>query len=109
MIEKVGLNSDTVRIELSNAKPNIALSVRILQCPKDSYLDLISLIPLHATTPEDIPQTLVYSNFCIEVVKDKISDAIGNTERTRAKKSRKAHGIEDATTWGWLRRLFHQA
>ena len=67
MIQRVGLNSDTVRIELSNAKPNIALSVRTLQCPKDSYLDLIPLIPLDTTEPGDIPQTLVYSNFRIEV------------------------------------------
>ncbi|KIY65774.1 P-loop containing nucleoside triphosphate hydrolase protein [Cylindrobasidium torrendii FP15055 ss-10] len=59
--QKVGFGENVARIELSNSKPNIALSVRIMQHSEESLADLMSLIPHDATTPEDIPQTIIYT------------------------------------------------
>jgi superfamily II DNA helicase RecQ len=59
---KLCLSTNTLRIEYSNEKPNIALSVRTLQLPASSYGDLIPLIPESATSAMDISQTLVYAN-----------------------------------------------
>jgi superfamily II DNA helicase RecQ len=61
---KLCLSMNTLRIEFSNEKPNIALSVQTLQSPASSYGDLIPLIPEleNAMSPADISQTLVYTN-----------------------------------------------
>ncbi len=58
----VGLTDMCRRISLSNEKPNIALSVRLLQHPEDSFADLMALIPSDATSPNDIEQTIIYVN-----------------------------------------------
>ncbi len=58
----VGLTDQCRCISLSNEKPNIALSVRLLQHPEDSFADLMTIIPSNATSPEDIEQTIIYVN-----------------------------------------------
>ncbi|KAL1750635.1 P-loop containing nucleoside triphosphate hydrolase protein [Schizophyllum commune] len=63
----MNLPRDCARILYSNAKPNIALSVRAMQHPDGSYADLISLIPRDAKDPNDIPMTLVYAGSRLEV------------------------------------------
>ncbi|KAJ7705745.1 P-loop containing nucleoside triphosphate hydrolase protein [Mycena metata] len=59
---KLGLRSDCVHVGVSNDKPNIALSVRIMQHPQDTFADLMTLFPRDAKGPEDFPQTLVYTD-----------------------------------------------
>lgn len=59
---KLGLDSDSARIMVSNAKPNVALSVRIIKYPEDTLADLLALIPPNAATPDDIPMTIIYVN-----------------------------------------------
>ncbi|KAJ7605098.1 P-loop containing nucleoside triphosphate hydrolase protein [Roridomyces roridus] len=50
-------------IAFSNNKPNVALSVRLMQHPRTTYADLINLFP-HDPSPnaQDFPQTLIYVN-----------------------------------------------
>ncbi|KAI0309014.1 hypothetical protein OF83DRAFT_1046893, partial [Amylostereum chailletii] len=60
--QRLRLELDSVRVQVSNRKPNITLSVRTMQHPEDSLADLLVLIPVNATAPEDIPVTLVYVN-----------------------------------------------
>ncbi|KAF9059123.1 hypothetical protein BDP27DRAFT_1385895 [Rhodocollybia butyracea] len=57
---KVGLPQDSARIAVSNAKYNIALSVRILQHPGSTYADLFTLFPVEPDA--EFPQTLIYVN-----------------------------------------------
>lgn len=45
-----------------NARPNIALSVRVMEHSDDSKGDLRFLIPPNAKQPMDVPITLVYCN-----------------------------------------------
>ncbi|KAJ7808984.1 hypothetical protein B0H14DRAFT_3151768 [Mycena olivaceomarginata] len=59
---KLGLSKDPARISLTNARPNIALSVRTMQFPEESRADLRFLIPPQASKPEHIPVTLGYCN-----------------------------------------------
>lgn len=59
---KLQLSKDTCMIRLTNARPNVALSVRVMQHSEDSKGDLRFLIPPHARQAEDIPITLVYCN-----------------------------------------------
>ncbi|KAJ7803828.1 P-loop containing nucleoside triphosphate hydrolase protein [Mycena olivaceomarginata] len=59
---KLGLSKDPARISLTNARPNIALSVRAMQFPEESRADLRFLIPPQASKPEHIPITLGYCN-----------------------------------------------
>ncbi|KAJ3826951.1 P-loop containing nucleoside triphosphate hydrolase protein [Lentinula raphanica] len=59
---KLGLGQRCERISVSNEKPNVALSVQIMQHPQDSFADLIALFPSHSTGPDDFPQTLIYVN-----------------------------------------------
>ncbi|KAJ7762287.1 P-loop containing nucleoside triphosphate hydrolase protein [Mycena maculata] len=61
--------SNFARVSVSNAKPNIALSVRIMQHPQDSFADLMTLFPRHPTGPEDFPQTLIYAGGRMDVEK----------------------------------------
>lgn len=49
-------------VSVSNAKPNVALSVRILQHPQGTFADLLALFPLGLTDAADFPQTLIYVN-----------------------------------------------
>lgn len=59
---KLQLSKDTCTIRLTNARPNVALSVRVMQHSEDSKGDLRFLIPPHARQVKDIPITLVYCN-----------------------------------------------
>lgn len=60
--EKLGLPADCARVMLSNAKPNVALSVRRMKHPEDTMADLLCLLPPTAARPSDIPVTLIYVN-----------------------------------------------
>ena len=62
IITKLSLPADTKQIEFSNAKPNVTLSVQQLQCPTNSYSDLISLISADTKEAANIPQTIIYCN-----------------------------------------------
>ncbi|KAJ3816476.1 hypothetical protein F5880DRAFT_1494247, partial [Lentinula raphanica] len=59
---KLGLGRKCERISVSNEKPNVALSVQIMQHPQDSFADLITLFPSSPTGPDDFLQTLIYVN-----------------------------------------------
>ncbi|KAF7360458.1 p-loop containing nucleoside triphosphate hydrolase protein [Mycena venus] len=72
IVKKLRLRADCVRVSVSNAKPNIALSVRILQHPQDTFADLMTFFPRNFRVPEDFPQTLFYVDGRIEV--EKIQD-----------------------------------
>ena len=49
-------------IQLTNARPNIALSVRVMKHSNESKGDLWFLIPPEAKQPDQVPVTLVYCN-----------------------------------------------
>ncbi|KAJ7106925.1 P-loop containing nucleoside triphosphate hydrolase protein [Mycena epipterygia] len=70
--EKLRLRADCARVSVSNEKLNIALSVRIMQHPQDTYADLMTLFTRDSAGPEDFPQTLVYAGGCMDV--EKIQD-----------------------------------
>ncbi|KAJ6609738.1 P-loop containing nucleoside triphosphate hydrolase protein [Mycena sp. CBHHK59/15] len=72
ILAKLRLRADCARISVSNAKPNIALSVRILQHPQDTFADLMTLFPRDSSGPEDFPQTLIYAGGRMDV--EKIQD-----------------------------------
>jgi superfamily II DNA helicase RecQ len=59
---KMRLSKTATKVSFSNARPNVALSVRSMQYPEESKADLRFLIPPHATKPDDIDITLVYCN-----------------------------------------------
>lgn len=59
---KLKLSRDVEMIQLTNARPNVALSVRVMEHSDDSKGDLRFLIPPKANQPTDIPITLVYCN-----------------------------------------------
>ncbi|KAJ3816872.1 P-loop containing nucleoside triphosphate hydrolase protein, partial [Lentinula raphanica] len=61
---KVGLPQNPARVAVSNAKQNVALSVRVLQHPSNTYADLYTLLPTHEN--EAFPQTLIYVNSRIQ-------------------------------------------
>ncbi|KAJ6579905.1 P-loop containing nucleoside triphosphate hydrolase protein, partial [Mycena sp. CBHHK59/15] len=63
---KLKIDKDAVTISVSNARPNVALSVRKIVHPDDTKADLRFLIRKDATTAADIPVTLVYFNQQIE-------------------------------------------
>ncbi|KAE9382631.1 hypothetical protein BT96DRAFT_961148 [Gymnopus androsaceus JB14] len=60
---KVGLIPEQVAV--SNAKYNVALSIRVLQHPTTTYADLFSLFPTGEN--EGFPQTIIYMNSRTEV------------------------------------------
>ncbi|KAJ7440267.1 P-loop containing nucleoside triphosphate hydrolase protein [Mycena latifolia] len=62
ILDKLRLRKDCARVSVSNAKLNVALSVRILQHPQSTFADLITLFPRDAAGPEDFPQTLIYAD-----------------------------------------------
>ncbi|KAJ7215829.1 P-loop containing nucleoside triphosphate hydrolase protein [Mycena pura] len=59
--KKLRLPADCAHIAVSNDKKNIALSVRIIQHPLDTFADLIVLFPRDPTGPEDFVQSLIYA------------------------------------------------
>ncbi|KAG6814800.1 hypothetical protein H0H93_012209, partial [Arthromyces matolae] len=59
---QLGMSKSTKTISVSNARPNVALSVRAMRHSEESKVDLRFLIPKGATKPEDIPISLVYCN-----------------------------------------------
>ncbi|KAJ7429718.1 P-loop containing nucleoside triphosphate hydrolase protein, partial [Mycena latifolia] len=63
---KLKIGKDAVTVSMSNARPNVALSVRKIVHPDDTKADLCFLIPNGATTAAEIPTTLVYFNQRIE-------------------------------------------
>ncbi|KAJ7576749.1 P-loop containing nucleoside triphosphate hydrolase protein [Mycena floridula] len=63
---KLGFSSESKTIAVSNAKPNVALSVCTLVHPRKDYADLLTLFPPDLTRVEDFPQTLIYVNSHLE-------------------------------------------
>ncbi|KAF5339645.1 hypothetical protein D9758_015587 [Tetrapyrgos nigripes] len=59
--EKLDLGENYDLVAVSNAKPNVGLSVRVIQHPIQTYADLLFLFP-NDTNPEDFKQTLIYVN-----------------------------------------------
>ncbi|KAJ7064172.1 P-loop containing nucleoside triphosphate hydrolase protein, partial [Mycena amicta] len=62
----VGMPPTTRRIAISNARPNVALSVRATKFEEKSFADLRFLIPVDAKKSEQVPVTLVYFNECLK-------------------------------------------
>lgn len=73
---KLRLAKDVKMVRVTNARPNIALSVRAMKYSNESKADLCFLIPPNATKPEDIPMTIVYCNerTTTEDCKDRLQD-----------------------------------
>ncbi|KAJ7107207.1 P-loop containing nucleoside triphosphate hydrolase protein [Mycena crocata] len=63
---KLKIGKDAVHISMSNARPNIALSVRKIVHPDDTKADLRFLFPPGAAVAADVPISLVYCNTRIE-------------------------------------------
>jgi len=59
---KLQLSKSAQMVQVTNARPNVALSCRTLKHPENSKADLRFLIPPSATIPEEIDMTLVYCN-----------------------------------------------
>ncbi|KAF9474638.1 hypothetical protein BDN70DRAFT_815375, partial [Pholiota conissans] len=70
------LSKNLAIVRLTNACPNVALSVRTMQHSDESKADLCFLIPPGATSPDDIPMTLIYCNQrktteeCVDRIRD---------------------------------------
>ena len=78
--QKLRLSQTVKMVSVSNARPNIALSVRAMQHSDESKADLRFLIPKDASKPEDIPVTLVYCNqrTAAEDAADRLRDWAGD-------------------------------
>ncbi|KAJ7657214.1 P-loop containing nucleoside triphosphate hydrolase protein [Mycena polygramma] len=63
---KLKIGSDAITISMSNARPNIALSVRKIMHPDDTKADLRFLLPEDAVVARDVPISLVNFNTRIE-------------------------------------------
>ncbi|KAJ6465254.1 P-loop containing nucleoside triphosphate hydrolase protein [Mycena vulgaris] len=63
---KLKIGRDTVTVALSNARPNVAISVRKIVHSDETKADLRFLIRENATSAADIPISLVYFNSRIE-------------------------------------------
>ncbi|KDR67869.1 hypothetical protein GALMADRAFT_79410, partial [Galerina marginata CBS 339.88] len=59
---KLKLAKDVEMVQLTNARPNVALSVRVMEHSDDSKGDLRFLIPPQAKQITDVPVSLVYCN-----------------------------------------------
>jgi superfamily II DNA helicase RecQ len=70
---KLKLSPNAHIVQITNARPNVALSCRSMKHAEKSKADLRFLIPVGATKPEDINITLVYCNQRI-----KCEDAVDN-------------------------------
>ena len=53
-------------VQVTNDRPNVALSVRIMDHPEESKADLRCAIPNGAVKPEDIPVAIIYMNLRYE-------------------------------------------
>lgn len=71
---KLRINKDVVTVSLTNARPNIALSTRVMKHPDNTKGDLRFTIPDGATTATDIPIQLIYCNS--RTVTEDVADAI---------------------------------
>lgn len=73
---KLQLSASATLVQVTNARPNIALSVRSMHFDNSSMADLCFLIPAHAMKADDINITLVYCNTRItcEDAVDRIRD-----------------------------------
>lgn len=63
---KLGLPTNTVHVAVSNAKPNVALSVRTMKHTEDTFTDIASVIPHGCMSASNIPITLIYVESCQE-------------------------------------------
>ncbi|KAJ7211656.1 P-loop containing nucleoside triphosphate hydrolase protein, partial [Mycena pura] len=63
---KLKIGTDAASVSMSNARPNIALSVRKIVHPDETKADLRFLIPEDAVVAADVPISLVYFNTRIE-------------------------------------------
>ncbi|KAF8176222.1 P-loop containing nucleoside triphosphate hydrolase protein [Mycena galopus ATCC 62051] len=72
ILANLGLPADCARVQVSNEKLNLSLSVRILQHEPQSFADLLLAFPDDAEGPGNFEQTLVYANERQEV--EKIQD-----------------------------------
>ncbi|EDR07173.1 uncharacterized protein LACBIDRAFT_299079 [Laccaria bicolor S238N-H82] len=59
---KLQLGSEKKMVRLTNARPNVAVSVRTMKHSEETKGDIRFLIPPDAKKPGDIPITLVYCN-----------------------------------------------
>ncbi|KAJ6577764.1 P-loop containing nucleoside triphosphate hydrolase protein [Mycena capillaripes] len=80
ILENLGLQDDCARVEVSNEKLNVFLSVRVLQHEPESLADLLVLFPDEGEGPEDFIQTLIYANGRQEV--EKIQDFLRDNAPT---------------------------
>ncbi|KAG6914066.1 hypothetical protein DXG01_002688 [Tephrocybe rancida] len=73
---QLSLDTSVKVVSVSNARPNVALSVREMQHSEDSKADLRFLIPEGTTKAEDIPLTLLYGNarVVVEDAADRLRD-----------------------------------
>ncbi|KAJ7361093.1 P-loop containing nucleoside triphosphate hydrolase protein [Mycena albidolilacea] len=62
VIYKLGVSTNYDHLAFSNTKPNIGLSVRILQHKLGSYADLLPLFLENTAGAAEFPQTLIYVN-----------------------------------------------
>jgi superfamily II DNA helicase RecQ len=60
--QKLQLSASAKMVQLTNARPNVALSVRSMRFDNYSMADLRFLIPSGASKPDDIDISLVYCN-----------------------------------------------
>lgn len=60
------LRQNCKMIQISNDRPNISLSVRVMEHPEDSKADLRCSIPIGITQADEIPITLIYMNARLE-------------------------------------------
>ncbi|KAG1882049.1 P-loop containing nucleoside triphosphate hydrolase protein, partial [Suillus tomentosus] len=60
--ERLQISKDFHHIQLTNARPNIALSVRVMKFADESKADLRFVVPHGATLANDIPTQLIYCN-----------------------------------------------
>ncbi|KAJ6613186.1 P-loop containing nucleoside triphosphate hydrolase protein [Mycena sp. CBHHK59/15] len=72
ILANLGLPEDCARVQVSNEKLNVSLSVRILQHEPDSFADLLLLFNDDRDGPVDFPQSVIYANSRQEV--EKIQD-----------------------------------
>ncbi|KAF5359069.1 hypothetical protein D9758_004889 [Tetrapyrgos nigripes] len=61
IVEKLDLGENYDLVAVSNAKPNVGLSVRVIQHLIQTYADLLFLFPKD-TNPDNFKQTLIYVN-----------------------------------------------
>ncbi|TDL13145.1 P-loop containing nucleoside triphosphate hydrolase protein, partial [Rickenella mellea] len=56
------ISADAVLVRMTNARPNVALSVRVMALPQESMADLRFMIPSNTTLASHIPIQLCYFN-----------------------------------------------